>query len=75
MNTLLEIAPTDPELEEDEPRFAHIVRRDEQMVGYIEGVPIRALCGKVWVPTRDPERYPVCGLCREIMEQIKRENV
>jgi hypothetical protein len=27
-----------------------------------------ALCGKVWVPSRDPKKYPVCPLCKEIWE-------
>ena len=37
---------------------------------YIEGTPIRALCGKVWVPTRDPSRYPVCPTCQEIVDTL-----
>src|SRR5699024_11067193 len=30
------------------------------------GPPVIALCGKVWVPGRDPEKYPVCPECKEI---------
>lgn len=33
------------------------------------GTPVRALCGKVWVPSRDPQRFPVCPDC----ERIKKE--
>ena len=29
------------------------------------GKPVKALCGKKWVPSRDPKRYPVCPTCRE----------
>ena len=32
------------------------------------GTPVVALCGKVWVPSRDPERFPVCPECKEIWE-------
>lgn len=67
---LVEIATTDPELEEDEPKIAHIVKKDDQMRGYIEGTPIMALCGKVWVPSRDPNPLPVCEECKDIMEKI-----
>lgn len=34
----------------------------------VTGTPVRALCGKVWVPNRDPNRYPLCPTCREIAE-------
>jgi len=32
------------------------------------GTPVVALCGKVWVPSRDPQRFPVCPECKEIWE-------
>ena len=35
------------------------------------GTPIVALCGKVWVPSRDPQRYPVCPACKEIWESLR----
>lgn len=44
-------------------RVAHIVHKDEQMRGYVAGEPIRALCGKVWVPSRDPQGLPICQVC------------
>ena len=57
----------DPILDDgDHDRFAHYVRKSELMKGYVEGQAITALCGKKWVPTRDPERYPVCPTCKEI---------
>ena len=34
----------------------------------VNGTPVRALCGKTWVPNRDPQRYPLCPTCREIAE-------
>lgn len=50
----------------DHDRFAHYVRKSDLMKGYVEGEAILALCGKKWVPSRDPERYPVCPTCKEI---------
>lgn len=46
-------------------RLAHIVTKDEQMRGYVAGEPIKALCGKVWVPTRDYQGLPICKPCTE----------
>jgi hypothetical protein len=37
--------------------------KSDQMRGYIAGVPIEALCGKKWVPSRDFSGLPVCGEC------------
>ena len=37
----------------------------------VEGTPVVALCGKVWVPSRDPKRYPVCPECKEIWSHMK----
>ena len=31
---------------------------------------VRALCGKTWVPDRDPRRYPLCPTCKEIAEHL-----
>ena len=47
----------------DSDAVAHIVTKDEQMRGYVGGEPIKALCGKVWVPSRDYQGLPVCQAC------------
>ena len=31
----------------------------------IYGLPVTALCGKTWVPERDPKRYPICTACTD----------
>lgn len=54
----------------DHERFAHYVKTNELLPSAIEGTPIEALCGKKWVPTRDPERYPVCPECKDIYEAL-----
>ena len=56
----------------DHDRFAHYTRRADASRAYVEGTPIRALCGKVWVPSRDPSRYPVCPECIKIRERLRR---
>ncbi len=52
----------------DHERFAHYVRKADIMRSAVEGTPVVALCGKRWVPGRDPERFPVCPECKAIFE-------
>ncbi|MDO4791895.1 MAG: DUF3039 domain-containing protein [Buchananella hordeovulneris] len=54
----------------DGDRFAHYVRKDKVAASAISGAPVVALCGKVWVPGRDPKNYPVCPTCKQIMEEL-----
>jgi hypothetical protein len=51
-------------------RFSHYVPKDKLVDAMVTGTPVIALCGKVWVPSRDPEKYPVCPECKEIWEGI-----
>ena len=50
----------------DHERFSHYVAKDKLTEAMVEGTPVVALCGKIWVPSRDPQRYPVCPTCKEI---------
>ncbi len=64
---------TDYRLDEgDHERFSHYVPKDKLMAAMIEGTPVRALCGKLWVPSRDPERFPVCPECKRIYAELPR---
>ncbi len=49
----------------DHDRFAHYARKEDVTRAYITGEAITALCGKKWVPTRDPKGYPICPTCKE----------
>jgi hypothetical protein len=60
--------PTD---EGDHERFSHYVEKDKLTEAMVMGTPVVALCGKVWVPSRDPERFPVCPQCEEIWNSLK----
>ncbi|MFD0891734.1 DUF3039 domain-containing protein [Streptosporangium algeriense] len=54
----------------DHERFAHYVEKDKIMESAFTGTPVRAICGKVWVPNRDPQKFPVCPECKEIYEGL-----
>jgi hypothetical protein len=82
--TDLSVSPvvSDPMLDGDHERMAHIVLEGFQpddgddfvsvgpsvVEGIVNGTAVRALCGKVWVPGRDPKKYPLCPTCKEIAE-------
>lgn len=67
--SLLERPETSDE-EGDHDRFAHYVRKDKIVESAVMGIPVRALCGKVWVPGRDPGKYPICPDCQKIYEGL-----
>ena len=55
----------------DHDRFSHFARKSDIVESAVTGRPIVALCGKVWVPGRNPDRFPVCPTCKEIYERKK----
>jgi hypothetical protein len=55
----------------DHERFSHYVKKDAILKSAMSGRPVIALCGKVWTPGRDPEKFPVCPTCKEIYEKLK----
>ena len=70
-------AETIPDVEEvtetGEPAVAHIVKvgpgesaAAKVLEARINGTPIEALCGHVWVPSRDPKQLPVCQKCKDV---------
>ena len=55
----------------DHERFAHYVRKEKILDSAMSGKPVIALCGKVWVPGRDPKKFPVCPICQEIYDGLR----
>ncbi|THG28517.1 DUF3039 domain-containing protein [Naasia lichenicola] len=56
--------------EGDHDRFAHYVRKEKIVESAVTGKPVIALCGKKWVPGRDPSKFPICPSCKEIYESM-----
>ncbi|HYO41008.1 MAG TPA: DUF3039 domain-containing protein [Nocardioidaceae bacterium] len=63
-------APVEPG---DHERFSHYVEKEKLTEAMVMGTPVVALCGKVWVPSRDPEKFPVCPECKDAWEQLARD--
>ncbi len=70
-DTREQTVPTD---EGDHERFSHYVPKDKLTEAMVMGTPVIALCGKVWVPSRDPEKYPTCPECKEAWEALKNDD-
>ena len=68
--TTVPVREQKPVLDDEAPDRAHIVMKSDQMRGYVAGEPIRALCGKLWVPSRDFTGLPVCKACEKERDRI-----
>ncbi len=55
----------------DHERYSHYVRKEKIVESAVMGTPVIALCGKVWVPNRDPQKFPVCPECQEIYDGLR----
>ena len=67
--------------ETGKPIVAHIVKTDpgenaaaKVLEARIFGTPVEALCGYVWVPSRDPKKFPLCEECKSIYEMYRSFN-
>jgi hypothetical protein len=54
----------------DHERYAHYVKKERIVESAVLGNAVTALCGKVWVPSRDPQKFPVCPTCKDIYENM-----
>jgi hypothetical protein len=75
------ITDTEEVLQTGEPIAAHIVKTEpgesaaaKVLEARIYGTPVEALCGHVWVPSRDPKQLPVCEKCKSIYEMYRAFN-
>jgi hypothetical protein len=64
--------PVEQEDDGDHDRFAHYIKKEKIVESAVTGKAVRALCGKKWVPSRDPQKFPICPICKEIYEGMKK---
>jgi len=70
LEKLLEEESLDPG---DHDKFAHYVKKEKILESAVTGKPVRALCGKKWLPNSNPDRFPVCPACKAIYEKLRAE--
>ena len=51
-------------------KFAHYVDKDDMLEAFVFGVPIIALCGKIWVPEKTGDGYKTCPECEKIYAEL-----
>lgn len=66
MSTELLDRPKTSDGDTDDEHVAHIVRKGGLTEALVEGREVEAICGKRWIPTRDPAVLPICPECRRI---------
>lgn len=76
-DTIVRPQISDPEVSHDQPKEAHIVAREDSadadtivLQAAVEGTPVTALCGAVFVPSRDPLKLPPCERCLDAVQDI-----
>jgi hypothetical protein len=67
--TLVELSTPNLDLE-DANRFAHYAEKVSVTEGYVLGTPVLAVCGKLFIPSRDPKKFPLCPICKKISEAL-----
>jgi hypothetical protein len=68
----VEITPALSHGDGNHERFSHYVRKEKIVESALSGGALKALCGKVWVPSRDPQKFPICPTCKEIHDGLRR---
>lgn len=64
----------DETTESDEPKISHVIHKEDHLRGYVLGEPVLALCGFIFVPSRDPNGYEMCPKCTEIVQKMIQED-
>lgn len=55
----------------DHERFSHYIPKTELAAAWLEGREATALCGKKWLPVKDPDKFPVCPTCKSIWQGLR----
>ncbi len=83
LETTVNISQDEETDDANHERFTHIVLEgfhpkegdfipvgNSVVEGMMNASPVRALCGKVWIPGQDPGKYPVCPTCTEVAKSM-----
>jgi hypothetical protein len=51
-------------------KYAHYGEATSVTEGYVLGKSVLAICGALFIPSRDPNRFPICPVCKNIAEAL-----
>ncbi len=46
-------------------QFSHYAEKNKVTEGYVLGTPVLAICGKIFIPSRDPLKFKLCPICKK----------
>jgi hypothetical protein len=67
----IEATPNLSESDGGHDLFAHYIKKEKIVESAVTGKAVKALCGKKWVPSRDPSKFPVCPACKDIFDGLR----
>lgn len=67
---MIEETTLEPVVADTDDLTAHYAAKADIVRAHVTGQPIRALCGKVWTPSRDPAGAPVCPVCEAELRRV-----
>lgn len=73
MTQVLDLVETDLDQKtdsEDNNELAHYAEAASVTEGYVMGTPVQALCGKIFIPSKNPERLKICPICKELVDEV-----
>lgn len=69
-----EFAKNPPDLLDGSDGFSHLVQRNGLTEAVVNGSPVRALCGRTFVPGRDPDDRDICPVCASHVQTLAHEH-
>ncbi len=72
MSSVLEKIKENSQLQDEgnSKQFSHYAEKNEVTEGYVLGTPVIAICGKIFIPSRDPLKFPLCPICKKIADAL-----
>lgn len=72
LTALCQACDEDRVIEPQMGQLTHYTHTGDITTKTVNGEALRAICGKYFVPMQDPNRFPACPECGEIMDQIRK---
>jgi hypothetical protein len=60
----------DSGLESRQRKWSHYAEATSVTESYVLGTPVQAICGNIFIATRDPKKFPLCPICKKIVEAL-----
>lgn len=69
---IIDAKVTDDTEAQDPEKCAHFVARAELLYAVLCSTSVTAFCGYTFVPTRNPDEFPICQKCIDVDNESRR---